>query len=53
MRSFADKFRIGYGATTLPSIYDALVWDRNATEAQFEVARVSAVFEKLAENITP
>ncbi|KAI0700560.1 hypothetical protein BC835DRAFT_1411911 [Cytidiella melzeri] len=44
---------LGYGATTLPSIYDALVYDKNATFAEEQVKRVAHVIEKLAVKITP
>lgn len=44
---------VGYGANTLPSIYDVLVFDKNTTLAQKEVKRVAYVLEKLATTITP
>ncbi len=37
----------GYGATTLPSIYDALVFEKNTTLAEAEVERVSALLGDL------
>ncbi|KAF7792893.1 hypothetical protein EIP86_003994 [Pleurotus ostreatoroseus] len=42
---------LGYGATTLPSIYDAIVWDKNATAAQHEVGRVAEMLDKIAESL--
>ena len=44
---------IGYGATPLPSIYDALVYEKNATLAQEEVHRVRHLLEDLADTIRP
>ncbi|THG94618.1 hypothetical protein EW026_g6888 [Hermanssonia centrifuga] len=38
---------LGYGATTLPSIYDALVFEKNTTLAEAEVERVSALLGDL------
>ena len=46
MRWFA-----GYGATTFPSITEALTFERNATLAEEEASRVSALLDKLAETI--
>ncbi|KAJ3551654.1 hypothetical protein NM688_g4581 [Phlebia brevispora] len=44
---------LGYGATTFPSIYDALVWDKNATAAQHQVDRVSKALDKLSDVLKP
>ena len=41
----------GYGATTLPSITEALTFERNATLAEQEAARVAALLDKLSETI--
>ena len=41
----------GYGATTLPSITEALTFDKNATLAEAEASRVSAILDKLSETI--
>ncbi|KAI0677357.1 Zn-dependent exopeptidase [Trametes maxima] len=42
---------LGYGATTLPSITEALTFEQNATLAEQEASRVSALLEKLTETI--
>ncbi len=41
----------GYGATTLPSITEALTFDGNATLAELEASRVEALLDRLAEAI--
>lgn len=41
----------GYGATTLPSITEALTFDGNATLAELEASRVGALLDKLTETI--
>ena len=41
----------GYGATTLPSITEALTFEKNVTLAELEAARVSALLDKLSETI--
>lgn len=41
----------GYGATTLPSITEALTFEKNATLAEQEAARVAALLDKLSETI--
>ena len=43
----------GYGATPLPSIYDALVYEKNATLAQNEVERVQHLLHHMAKMIKP
>ena len=43
----------GYGATPLPSIYDALVYEKNITLAQKEVYRVQHLLEAMVEEIKP
>ncbi|KAI0353024.1 Zn-dependent exopeptidase [Trametes cingulata] len=42
---------LGYGATTLPSITEALTFVQNATLAEQEASRVSALLDKLTETI--
>ncbi|KAI9000835.1 Zn-dependent exopeptidase [Trametes punicea] len=42
---------LGYGATTLPSITEALTFERNATLAEQEASRVAALLDKLTETI--
>ena len=43
----------GYGATPLPSMYDALVYEKNVTHVQEEVLRVQKLLNDLAHNIKP
>ena len=50
----ADGVRIcfaGYGATTLPSVTEALTIEGNATLAEEEASRVVALLDKLTETI--
>ncbi|KAI0832613.1 Zn-dependent exopeptidase [Trametes gibbosa] len=42
---------LGYGATTLPSVTEALTFERNATQAELEAGRVAALLDKLTETI--
>ena len=42
---------LGYGATTLPALTEALTIDRNATAAEYEAERLTDLFEALAEKI--
>ncbi|EKM59306.1 uncharacterized protein PHACADRAFT_136862 [Phanerochaete carnosa HHB-10118-sp] len=44
---------LGYGATPLPSIYDALVNEKNVTRARHEVKRVQHLLHKMADTIEP
>ena len=44
-------FFAGYGATTLPSITEALTLNGNATLAELEASRVGALLDKLTETI--
>lgn len=44
---------LGYGATPLPSIYDALVYEKNVTRAQEEVERVEHLLHKIARTLKP
>lgn len=43
----------GYGATPLPSIYDALVYEKDTELAQKEVKRVQKLLHALADRIKP
>ena len=50
----ADGVRIcsaGYGATTLPSVTEALTIEGNATRAEEEASRVAALLGHLTETI--
>jgi len=42
---------LGYGATPLPALTEALTFDRNETLAQLEVKRLTSLIDKLADNI--
>ncbi|CDO73739.1 hypothetical protein BN946_scf185015.g67 [Trametes cinnabarina] len=42
---------LGYGATTLPSVTEALTFEKNATLAEQEASRVAALLDKLTETI--
>ncbi|RPD66976.1 Zn-dependent exopeptidase [Lentinus tigrinus ALCF2SS1-7] len=42
---------LGYGATTLPSVTEALTFEGNATLAEEEASRVAALLDKLSETI--
>ncbi|GJE84350.1 Zn-dependent exopeptidase [Phanerochaete sordida] len=44
---------LGYGATPLPSIYDALVYEQNVTLAKHEVKRVEHLLHKMAKALKP
>ncbi|KAI0722737.1 Zn-dependent exopeptidase [Earliella scabrosa] len=44
---------LGYGATTLPSVTEAITIEGNATLAEQEASRVAALLDKLAETIRP
>lgn len=41
----------GYGATTLPGLTEAIVFDKNATLAQFEASRLEDLIEKLVQKL--
>lgn len=45
--------RLGYGATTFPALYDAIVFDKNATLVKGEIERLSLALAVLAAEITP
>ncbi|KAF8913769.1 hypothetical protein CPB84DRAFT_1720466 [Gymnopilus junonius] len=42
---------LGYGATTLPGLTEALVFDKNATLAQFEADRLEVLIGKLVKKL--
>ncbi|KAJ6628907.1 hypothetical protein B0H10DRAFT_1940270 [Mycena sp. CBHHK59/15] len=42
---------LGYGATTLPALTEALTFDKNVTLAQYEVGRLTELIDNLADNI--
>ncbi|OSX59469.1 hypothetical protein POSPLADRAFT_1035744 [Postia placenta MAD-698-R-SB12] len=42
---------LGYGATTLPAVTEALTLEKNATLAEFEAKRVTALLNKLSDAI--
>ncbi|GJE84351.1 Zn-dependent exopeptidase [Phanerochaete sordida] len=44
---------LGYGATPLPSIYDALVLEQNVTLAKHEVKRVEHLLHKMSSALKP
>ncbi|KAH7344942.1 Zn-dependent exopeptidase [Rhizoctonia solani] len=42
---------LGYGATTLPALTEAITIDKNATLAAYEAERLTHLLEKLAKNL--
>ncbi|KAI0939157.1 hypothetical protein AcV5_000651 [Taiwanofungus camphoratus] len=42
---------LGYGATTLPALTEAITFEANATMAQYEAGRLKSLIDKLAETI--
>ncbi|KAL0070019.1 Vacuolar protein sorting-associated protein 70 [Marasmius tenuissimus] len=44
---------LGYGATTLPALTEAIVIDRNTAAARYEVSRLVKLFEALTEQTKP
>lgn len=44
---------IGYGATTLPALSEAILYEQNATLVEHEVTRLSTLLTKLAHTIEP
>ena len=55
-RGFCElKFRIivGYGATTLPAVTEALTIERNVTLAGREAARLALLLDTLAQKMMP
>lgn len=45
--------RLGYGATTFPALYDAIVFDKNATLVKGEIERLGLALAVLAAELTP
>ncbi|KAJ6515617.1 hypothetical protein C8R45DRAFT_957123 [Mycena sanguinolenta] len=43
---------LGYGATPLPALQEAIKFEKNATLAQYEVGRLTELIDKLADNIS-
>lgn len=43
--------RAGYGATTLPALSEAVLYERNVTLAEYEVARLIDLIRKLAKDL--
>ncbi|KAH0839839.1 Zn-dependent exopeptidase [Lanmaoa asiatica] len=44
---------LGYGATTLPSLTEAILYEQNATLVEYEITRLTTLLTKLAHNIEP
>ncbi|KAF8138373.1 Zn-dependent exopeptidase, partial [Boletus edulis] len=44
---------LGYGATTLPALSEAILYEQNATLVEYEVTRLTALLTQLAQNIMP
>ncbi|KAJ7811132.1 Zn-dependent exopeptidase [Mycena olivaceomarginata] len=42
---------LGYGATPLPALQEAIKYEKNSTLAQYEVGRLTELIDKLASNI--
>ncbi|KZT43059.1 Zn-dependent exopeptidase [Sistotremastrum suecicum HHB10207 ss-3] len=42
---------LGYGATTLPGLTEAITLDKNVTQAQYEAGRLEALITSLAESL--
>ncbi|KAJ7228374.1 hypothetical protein GGX14DRAFT_692427 [Mycena pura] len=42
---------LGYGATPMPALAEAITIDKNVTLAQYEVGRLTELIDKLADNI--
>ncbi|KIJ69966.1 hypothetical protein HYDPIDRAFT_78885, partial [Hydnomerulius pinastri MD-312] len=43
----------GYGATTLPALTEAILYEKNATLAEYEVTRLTTLLKKLTHNHKP
>ncbi|KAJ7241891.1 hypothetical protein B0H12DRAFT_1132888 [Mycena haematopus] len=43
---------LGYGATPLPALQEAIKFEKNSTLAQYEVGRLTELIDKLADNIS-
>ena len=44
---------LGYGATTLPGLTEAITIDNNVTLARYEIERLVTLLDKLAQNTMP
>lgn len=44
-------FVVGYGATTLPALSEAVLYERNVTLAEYEVTRLINLIRKLAKGL--
>ena len=44
---------IGYGATTLPALTEAILYEQNATLVEYEVTRLTTLLTQLAQSIEP
>ncbi|KAF8551485.1 Zn-dependent exopeptidase [Imleria badia] len=44
---------LGYGATTLPALTEAILYEQNATLVEFEVTRLTILLTQLAQSIEP
>ena len=44
-------FSVGYGATPLPALSEAIEFEKNSTLAQYEVGRLTDLIDKLADSI--
>lgn len=51
MQSLTSFFTKGYGATTLPALAEAIVYEKNVELAKHEVARLKAVTDGIATTI--
>jgi len=49
----APGYWLGYGATTLPGITEAITLQKNATQAEYEAERLAARIEKMAVHLRP
>ncbi|KAG9317371.1 hypothetical protein JVU11DRAFT_1570 [Chiua virens] len=44
---------LGYGATTLPGLTEAILYEQNATLVEYEITRLTSLLTKLADDIKP
>ena len=51
VRYTPDGSGIGYGATTLPALTEAITYEKNATLAQHESSRLQGLIDKLVKQI--
>lgn len=42
---------LGYGATTLPGLTEAITFEKNATFAQYETDRLQSLVDKIVKKI--